>query len=196
MFYTSIYHSPLGTLYFNVENNALTALWFEGQKYAPDLSSEHILIDSLSHESGIASLSQEHFPSRIHSLSQSHVLSSETDKVITLTRTWLDLYFSGSQPDFLPPMHPKGTAFREAVWKLLLNIPYGQTRTYGQLAAELAVLQGKKKMSAQAVGGAVGHNPISVIIPCHRVLGSDGSLTGYAAGVSVKEALLRLEGVF
>ena len=108
---------------------------------------------------------------------------------------WLDVYFSGQEPDFLPPLHPIGSPFRRAVWDLLLQIPYGQTTTYGALARQLAAQQGRAAMSAQAVGGAVGHNEISILIPCHRVVGTNGSLTGYAGGVDKKERLLTLEGV-
>lgn len=110
-------------------------------------------------------------------------------------RRWLDVYFSGREPDFLPPLHPIGSPFRRAVWDLLLQIPYGQTTTYGALARQLAAQQGRATMSAQAVGGAVGHNAISILIPCHRVVGTNGSLTGYAGGVDKKERLLTLEGV-
>ena len=108
---------------------------------------------------------------------------------------WLDIYFSGREPDFTPPLHAVGSSFRQAVWQLLLQIPYGNTVTYGQLAQTLAKQRGILRMSAQAVGGAVGHNPISVIIPCHRVIGADGSLTGYAGGVEQKRRLLELERV-
>ena len=107
---------------------------------------------------------------------------------------WLAAYFSGKDPGFTPPLAPKGTPFRTAVWEILLTIPFGQTMTYGEIAAALAEKQGLKHMSAQAVGGAVGHNPVSLIIPCHRVLGSDGSLTGYAGGIDRMEKLLALEG--
>ena len=108
-------------------------------------------------------------------------------------RRWLDIYFAGSQPDFLPPLHPAGSTFQQAVWALLLQIPYGQTVTYGELARQLAEKQGRPRMSAQAVGGAVGHNKISIIIPCHRVVGTGGSLTGYAGGIDRKVKLLALE---
>ncbi len=103
---------------------------------------------------------------------------------------WLDIYFSGQVPDFLPPLHLVGTPFQRQVWNLLLDIPYGQTLTYGQLARALG-----PRMSAQAVGGAVGRNPVSIIVPCHRVLGVNGRLTGYAWGLPRKEALLRLERI-
>ena len=113
--------------------------------------------------------------------------------VLSQTRRWLDFYFSGSGPDWLPPLHPVGTPFRQAVGKILLQIPYGQTITYGDIARQLASQQGLTRMSAQAVGGAVGHNEISIIIPCHRVVGADGSLTGYAGGIDKKYKLLELE---
>ena len=108
---------------------------------------------------------------------------------------WLDIYFSGRAPDFLPPLRYGSTPFRRQVCDILLTIPYGHTMTYGQIAAELARRQGVEKMSPQAVGGAVGHNPISLMIPCHRVVGSSGSLTGYAGGIQRKVRLLELEGV-
>ncbi len=119
----------------------------------------------------------------------------ETDAIKSAER-WLDIYFSGKEPDFTPPLHMEGTDFQIMVWEGLLQIPYGTTMTYGQLAAETAEKCGKKSMSAQAVGGAVGHNRISIIIPCHRVVGSRGQLTGYAGGLDRKYGLLKLEGVF
>lgn len=113
--------------------------------------------------------------------------------ILTEAKRWLDIYFTGKKPDFTPPLHPIGSAFRRSVWEILLQIPYGQTATYGEIARQLAKKQGLDRMSAQAVGGAVGHNEISIIIPCHRVVGADGSLTGYAGGISKKETLLKLE---
>lgn len=113
--------------------------------------------------------------------------------ILQETKRWLDVYFSGKQPDFMLPLHPVGSPFRQAVWALLLQIPYGQTVTYGELARQLAAKQGRAKMSAQAVGGAVGHNEISIIIPCHRVVGTNGSLTGYAGSITKKKKLLELE---
>ena len=114
--------------------------------------------------------------------------------VLSETRRWLDMYFTGREPDFLPPLHPTGSAFRQSVWEILLKIPYGQTITYGDIARQLAAKRGLANMSAQAVGGAVGHNEISILIPCHRVVGSGGSLTGYAGGLENKIKLLTLEG--
>lgn len=107
-------------------------------------------------------------------------------------KRWLDIYFTGREPEFIPPLHPIGSAFRQSVWELLLQIPYGQTAAYGEIAGRLAAKTGRR-MSAQAVGGAVGHNEISIIIPCHRVVGTNGSLTGYAGGIDKKVKLLELE---
>ena len=112
--------------------------------------------------------------------------------VFRQTTEWLDAYFEKSPLPALPPLAPRGSAFRQAVWKLLLEIPYGQTTTYGELARGLR--ENGVSAAPQAVGGAVGHNPISILIPCHRVLGADGSLTGYAGGVETKRFLLTLEG--
>lgn len=109
------------------------------------------------------------------------------------TRRWLDLYFASKVPDFTPALFMRGSAFRCRVWEILLTIPYGHTMTYGELARAIARENGLKTMSAQAVGSAVGHNPISLIIPCHRVKGADGSLTGYAGGIEKKRWLIQRE---
>lgn len=108
-------------------------------------------------------------------------------------RRWLDVYFSGRKPDFTPPTAPAGTAFQQSVWEILRTIPYGETTTYGAIARRIEQNTGCR-MSAQAVGGAVGRNPISILIPCHRVVGTNGSLTGYAGGIDKKARLLRWEG--
>ena len=113
--------------------------------------------------------------------------------VFALTENWLDLYFNGKVPDFTPPLSPRGTPFQTMVWKILLSIPYGEHITYGKIARRIAEEKRLPHMSAQAVGGAVARNPISIIIPCHRVLGKDGSLTGYAGGIRKKEYLLAWE---
>ncbi len=113
--------------------------------------------------------------------------------VFETAKRWLELYFSGREPDFSVPLHLVGTPFQRDVWEILRTIPYGKTVTYGEIAKRLAGKRGLARMSAQAVGGAVGHNPVSIIVPCHRVLGADGSLTGYAGGIGKKTALLRLE---
>ena len=115
-------------------------------------------------------------------------VSEKSLPVFDEARRWLDIYFSGGEPDFLPPIAPRGSEFRRAVWDELLRIPYGETATYGDIAKRLG-----GKSSARAVGGAVGHNPISIIIPCHRVVGANGSLTGYAGGVDKKIKLLEIE---
>lgn len=155
------YDSPLGRIWLAGNENALTDLWFEGQKYAPEFTETP----------------EEGTPT----------------PALEKAKLWLDEYFAGKTPDVLPDLAPEGTAFQKQVWDLLLEIPYGETTTYGELAKKLAKQRGVEKMSAQAVGNAVGRNPISLIIPCHRVIGADGSLTGYAAGVDKKARLLQLE---
>lgn len=161
------YNSPLGGITLASDEEGLTGLWFDGQKYF-----------------GSGILKDAPMPEK-----------AETKKPPVLEQTvkWLDLYFSGQEPDFTPPLHLIGSEFRLAVWKILLEIPYGQTTTYNELAGRIAEQRRIKSMSAQAVGGAVGHNPISIIVPCHRVLGTDGSLTGYAGGIDKKISLLTLE---
>ena len=130
---------------------------------------------------------QKHFP---------HKLISESELPIFMQAIkWLDTYFSGVVPNFTPQINLQTTPFRKAVYEILLTIPYGQVMTYGEIANIIAKQKGIERMSAQAVGGAVGHNPISIIIPCHRVVGSDGSLTGYAGGLDRKIQLLTLEKV-
>lgn len=110
-------------------------------------------------------------------------------------KRWLDTYFSGKEPSAAVPLHFTGTDFQNEVWEILTAIPYGQTMSYGKIAECLSARRGAAPVSAQAVGGAVGHNGISIIVPCHRVVGSNGSLTGYAGGIEKKRALLTLEGV-
>ena len=118
---------------------------------------------------------------------------SQEMPILKETKRWLDIYFSGKEPEFTPSLHPERSEFRQAVWQILLQIPYGQTITYGEIARRLEERQNTSHMSAQAVGGAVGHNEVSIIIPCHRVVGTNGSLTGYAGGIDKKIALLQLE---
>ena len=161
MQYISHYRSPLGDILLAADQNCLTGLWFEGQKYfALHLDKER---------------EEKEIP------------------VFEKTKEWLDIYFSGKEPDFTVPLRFIGTDFQKEVWKILCSIPYGQTMTYGEIAGKLAEKRGKKSMSAQAVGGAVGHNRLSILVPCHRVVGSDGSLTGYAGGIEKKVRLLTLE---
>lgn len=126
-------------------------------------------------------------------LASDHV-EKETD-ILMQAKKWLDIYFSGQDPDFIPPLHVEGTSFHREVCEIMLSIPYGKTMTYGEIAQTIASRRGIRKMSARAVGGAVGHNEISIIIPCHRVVGANGNLTGYGGGISRKIRLLELEGI-
>ena len=116
-------------------------------------------------------------------------------EIFTKTKKWLDIYFSGKKPEFSIPVLFSGTEFRVKVWNILKEIPYGEVITYGDIAKRLAEEKGIKKMSAQAVGAAVGHNPISIIVPCHRVIGNNNNLTGYAGGLDKKKRLLEIEGI-
>lgn len=159
--YTCELNTPLGIMTASAENDALTGLWFRGQKYYPANSG--------------AWINKPDYP------------------VFIKLKLWLDEYFQGrfSKPSFA--LKAQGTDFQMKVWSILERIPYGKTMTYGDIARELASIMGVRSMSAQAVGGAVGHNPISILIPCHRVIGSDRRLTGYAGGIDKKSALLKLE---
>lgn len=118
----------------------------------------------------------------------------ETD-AIAAAKKWLDQYFVGKEPEVAVPIHFIGSDFRKSVWEILKTIPYGQTVTYGEIAKLVGDARGVKKMASQAVGGAVGHNPVSIIVPCHRVVGANGSLIGYGGGIDKKVKLLELEGV-
>ena len=133
---------------------------------------------------------QKHFAESLSAEQEEGVLP-----VLEETMAWLDLYFQGRDPGTVPPLRPSGSPFRLSVWDVLRRIPRGQVVTYGWIAAEIARKNGGTRMSARAVGGAVGHNPISILIPCHRVVGSNGTLTGYAGGLERKIRLLSLEGV-
>lgn len=164
MQYTSTYESPLGKILLAADDEGLTGLWFDKEKYyALNLAPEH---------------------------------EEKETPALKETKRWLDVYFSGKEPDFLPPIHMIGTSFQRYVWNILLTIPYGKTTTYGAISQQLAKQRGLTRMSAQAVGGAVGHNEISIIVPCHRVVGENGSLTGYAGGIDKKTYLLKLEGSY
>ncbi len=162
MQYTHCRPSLLGNIFMAADDEGITGLWLEGQKY--------------------------------FALSLDKNNEKKPLPVFELAGQWLDIYFSGREPSFTPPLHLIGTPFQMEVWSILLSIPYGKTMTYGQIAAIIAKKRGLSRMSAQAVGGAVGHNPISIIVPCHRVIGTNGSLTGYAGGIDKKAALLVLEG--
>lgn len=113
--------------------------------------------------------------------------------IIKEAKKWLDIYFKRKEPDFMPSLNPSGSEFRKEVWEILKKIPYGKTTTYNDIAKIIAKQKGLDKMSAQAIGNAVGHNKIAIIIPCHRVIGSNGNLTGYAGGIDKKIKLLKLE---
>lgn len=160
MIYKTEYESPIGKLTLASDGNNLIGLWIEGQKYFASTVKNEMV------ERGELPIFQE-------------------------TKNWLSRYFRGEKPAILELLlAPEGSEFRQKVWKILCEIPYGEVTTYGDIAKKLGV----SRMSAQAVGGAVGHNPISIIIPCHRVVGSNGSLTGYAGGLDLKIKLLELEG--
>ena len=152
VFYKTEYSSPLGKLTICAKNNHLVGLWIEGQKY---------------------------FANTVNV----EMISEDSLEIFKKTKKWLDEYFKGNRPNtkYLN-LSPIGNEFRQSVWKILCKIPYGEVTTYGDIARELAKQKGIERMSAQAVGGAVGHNPISIIIPCHRVIGKNGKLTGYAGG--------------
>ena len=165
MFYSTRYSSPLGSILLAGDAHNLVGLWIEGQKYFGDTVKGDF--------------------------------SEKNDvPVLAAAKEWLDAYFSGEKPPISDlALAPIGGEFRKRVWEILCTIPYGQVTTYGAIAKEMAARMDKKSMSSQAVGGAVGRNPISIIIPCHRVVGSNGSLTGYAGGILKKIMLLELEHV-
>ncbi len=165
MYYKTNYISPLGNYTLVSDGISLLGVWQEGQKY---------------------------FADNIHC----DLIENDNLDIFHDTKKWLDLYFSGKKPDIsLLSLAPEGNEFRQKVWQILCKIPYGEVTTYGRIADIIAKERGQKRMSAQAVGGAVGHNPISIIIPCHRVVGVNGSLTGYAGGINTKIRLLKHEGV-
>lgn len=165
MICSEFYSSPVGRIALASDGNDLTGLWLEGQKYF------------------------------LGTISGTPVLQDDLP-VFRLAREWLDRYFAGEapNPDCLP-LAPIGGAFRQTVWSILRTIPYGSVMTYGDIARETAARMGRESMSSQAVGGAVAHNPLSILIPCHRVVGTSGSLTGYAGGIDKKIWLLSHEGV-
>lgn len=165
MYYSTTYLSPIGIITLSCDGDSLAGLWIEGQKYFG------------------ASIPEEMAPKNDLPLFKA-------------AKKWLDRYFAGEKPAVSElPLHPIGSTFRQGVWSILREIPYGKVMTYGDIAKKMAAKTNQKSMSSQAVGGAVGHNPISIIIPCHRVVGANGSLTGYAGGIATKIKLLELEGV-
>lgn len=165
MIYTSEFSSPLGTMMIASDGTHLKGLWLEGQKYFAATVKEE-------------QMKQEDLP------------------VSGKIKEWLESYFAGGKPAISElPLAPEGGEFRKIVWQFLCEIPYGEVTTYGAVAKKAAAELGRETMSSQAVGGAVGHNPISIIIPCHRVVGTNSSLTGYAGGIDKKIWLLKHEGV-
>ena len=163
--YQSFYSSPLGEITLVAHDSALVGLWIDNQKHC------------------------------VQNLQLGRVDTQETP-ILVQAKSWLDAYFRGENPDpHRLPLDPSGSEFQLAVWRILATIPYGTLTTYGAIAKRIARELHKPKMSAQAVGGAVGRNPISIIVPCHRVVGATGDLTGYAGGLDKKRFLLQLEGV-
>ena len=165
MFYKSEYSSPLGKIILASNERSLVGLWFEGQKY---------------------------FEENI----QDSKTEKEETKIIIDAKQWLNEYFQNKKPNIEKlKLEPTGNEFRKSIWKLLCAIPYGKTTTYSEIAKQITKERGIEKMSAQAVGNAIGHNPISIIIPCHRVIGKNGHLTGYAGGIEIKQKLLEFERI-
>lgn len=165
MYYVTNYESPLGRIELASNGDELVGMWMENQKYFRG------------------------------SILEQDIERKDNHSVLLTAVHWLDSYFAGEKPEIMKlPLALIGSEFRKKVWNILCEIPYGATMTYGEIAKRIARESGKSRMSAQAVGGAVGHNPISIIIPCHRVVGTDGSLTGYAGGLTKKLWLLNHEG--
>lgn len=163
MMYKSYYNSPIGKLLLVSENNKLIGLWIEEQKYY------------------LGKIKEE-------------IITNDNEEILIKTRNWLDEYFKGNKPKIEElEIEPKGSDFAKTVWKALRNITYGETTTYKSITLEVAKTLNKKSMSCQAIGNAISHNPISIIIPCHRVIGSNGTLTGYAGGLDKKKILLEHE---
>lgn len=163
MIYKTYYDSPVGKILLASKDNKLIGLWIEGQKYY------------------LGNLKEE-------------MQEKDDEEILVKTKKWLDRYFNGKKPKISElDLAPIGSDFAKNVWKILCEIPYGEVTTYGAIAKKMAQIMKKEKMSAQAVGGAVGHNPISIIIPCHRVVGANGNLTGYAGGLDKKVKLLEHE---
>ena len=164
-FFQTNYSSPLGDISIASDGENIVGLWLDGQKYFQETIREEMIF-------------REDLP------------------VFAVAKDWLNGYFAGEKMDIIGlPLAPAGSEFRQEVWKILCEIPYGKMITYGEIAHRIADKRKISRMSAQAVGGAVGHNPISIMIPCHRVIGVNGNLTGYGGGIDKKIKLLELEGV-
>lgn len=188
---TTTFASPLGDILLAADARGLTGLWFEDQAYFGSTLTkeghEHLEgADAVSGAGGMVAAEPE---------------NAAASAVLERAWAWLNAYFAGQEPRFTPPLHMIGTPFQREVWNQLLRIPRGEVVSYGELATRVAARhrmpdEPEPRMSPRAVGGAVGHNPISIIVPCHRVVASDGSLNGYAGGLDRKEWLLRLEGAY
>ena len=196
MEYNFHYDSPLGGIVLTSDGNALTGLWFDDQtpKTLPAYNGEptaHTCETPAAYNGEPAAHTCETPVPSCESVPHTREMPVP---VFEQTAKWLDIYFRGGIPDFTPPLHLHGTPFRREVWDILRTIPYGRTVSYGDIARQLADRRGIPRMSSQAVGGAVGHNPVSLIVPCHRVIGTGGNLTGYGGGLWRKKELLLLEG--
>jgi methylated-DNA-[protein]-cysteine S-methyltransferase len=164
MYFSTLYRSPIGDITLACRDDKIVGLWIKGQKFHGDTIPEKMV-------------------------------KKNDCRAFDAARKWLDKYFAGQKPAISElPLMPVGGKFRQEVWNILRKIPYGKTITYGDIAKKMSVKMGRKNMSSRAVGWAVGHNPISIVIPCHRVVGSNGNLTGYAGGIDTKIKLLELEG--
>ena len=164
-YYRTTIESPVGKITLGSDGESLVGLWTDGQRYFGDTVPNEMFLN-------------------------------DSLDVFTITKEWLNRYFDGRKPQISElPLAPIGGEFRQTVWKMLTEIPYGEVITYGDLAQKIAKQRGIERMSAQAVGGAVGRNPISIIIPCHRVVGANGNLTGFSGGIQMKLQLLQHEGV-
>jgi methylated-DNA-[protein]-cysteine S-methyltransferase len=170
MYYTTTYASPVGQILLASDGDSIIGAWIEGQKYHGGTPKDAAVL-------------------------KDDAVKKDDLPVLLAAKDWLGRYFAGDKPGiFELPLAPAGSDFRQEVWAILREIPYGETTTYGDIDKTIAAKTGKPRLSAQAVGGAVGHNPISIIIPCHRVVGANGSLTGYAGGLDKKVKLLEHEG--
>ena len=188
MLYRSIYKSPLGKMLILFDKDTLLGLYFEGQEEFNDLIKDE----------EVKNFNEREVFNEVEKFNNKSEIENNKiceNKILEETKKWLNIYFSGVEPNFTPKINLRGTEFRRDVWKILLEIPYGETLTYKDIANKLMASKKYERMSSQAVGGAVGANPISLIIPCHRVVGTSGSLTGYAGGLVRKLKLLELEGI-
>ncbi len=165
MQYIDFYSSPVGELMLACDEMGLLGVWFKGKQHYASV------------------------------LKKDEPTEQKRVPLLEETRKWLDVYFQGKNPNFMPKISLRGSEFQLAVWSILEKIPYGGVVTYGDLAKEIAKERGIRRMSAQAVGGAVGRNPVSILVPCHRVVGANGNLVGYGGGIEKKIELLKLEGI-